>query len=74
MPKDRSADRHATARHIISVEAELWDEFGTVVGARNRSAVIRDLLAAFLGKPGAKMPRRSKISGNSSGTNQSEQH
>jgi metal-responsive CopG/Arc/MetJ family transcriptional regulator len=59
MAKDRSADRHTTARHVVSVEDDLWHEFGEAVGERRRSEVVRDMIRAYLGKPGAHMPRRS---------------
>jgi len=58
MATDRSADRHTTPRRPVSLGEE-WAELGQVVGDRNRSEVIRQLVRAFLKKPGAKMPKRS---------------
>lgn len=51
-------DRHTTSRRVISLDEDLWNELGEAVGDRGRSAVIRELVAAYLGRPGAKMPRR----------------
>jgi hypothetical protein len=59
MPSDRSADRHATPRHPVGMPQDEWDEFGELVGDRNRSAVLRKAVRALLGKPGARMPKRS---------------
>jgi hypothetical protein len=61
MAKDRSEDRHATPRRVFSVSDDLWDEFGEAVGERQRSEYLRLLIAAFLGRPGAKMPKRPKV-------------
>lgn len=58
MASDRSADRHTTPRRPVSLGEE-WAELGQLVGDRNRSEVIRQLVRAFLKKPGAKMPKRS---------------
>lgn len=56
MPDDRSKDRHKPRATIASGE-DLWKELGEVVGEKNRSKVTRQLWAAFLKKPGARMPR-----------------
>lgn len=61
MTRDRSLDRHRTARHVISVEDDLWTEFGEAVGERGRSEVIRELIRAYLRKPGASMPKRPDV-------------
>jgi hypothetical protein len=51
-------DRHTTPRRVISAGDELWDPFGEVVGARNRSAILRQFMAWFLRLPGARLPER----------------
>lgn len=40
------------------LDAEVWKEFGEVVGDRNRSAVIGQFIRWYVGTPGEKMPRR----------------
>jgi hypothetical protein len=44
----------------IRVETELWDSFGDATKAQSadRSAVLRDFMAWYLRRPGAKMPTR----------------
>jgi hypothetical protein len=58
MPQDRSKDRHKPRATIAGAE-DLWRELGEVVGDGNRSKVVRQMIAAFLRKPGVKIPRRS---------------
>lgn len=53
-----SPDRHLLPKHSIRVDDDLWDELGKVVGEKRRSEVTRMLWAAFLKRPGAKIPRR----------------
>lgn len=61
MPDDRSKDRHKPRATIASADDDgLWTELGEVVGENKRSEVTRALWAAFLKRPGAKMPRRSQ--------------
>jgi metal-responsive CopG/Arc/MetJ family transcriptional regulator len=57
MPEDRSKDRHKPRATIAGIE-DVWDEFGQVVGDKNRSEVVRQMIAAFLKRPGVRMPRR----------------
>jgi len=57
MPEDRSKDRHKFRASIADV-GDLWKEFGQLVGDGNRSKVIRQFIAAMLGRPGVRMPRR----------------
>ncbi|MEU8040917.1 hypothetical protein [Streptosporangium sp. NPDC049078] len=52
-----STDTH-TPRHAIRVEEDLWAEFGRLVGARNRSQVIRDFIRWFVRERGATLPAR----------------
>lgn len=56
MPEE--PDRHVTPHFTVYIDRELWREFGQVVGDRKRSDVVRDMIAAFLKRPGAKIPRR----------------
>lgn len=59
MTDDRAKDRHNPRATIASADADrLWTELGEVVGEKNRSEVTRQMWAAFLGRPKARMPRR----------------
>jgi hypothetical protein len=42
----------------MRIDDALWDAVGEVVGPRNRSTLVRDLLRWWLRIPGAKMPPR----------------
>ncbi len=63
-PKDRRLDRHdpnKPARVIRPDPPELWDRLGALVGVRERSGVISDLIARYLdGRP---MPKRRRPPG-----------
>lgn len=49
------------ARQIRDVPQEDWEEFERAVPAdETRSSVIAAFIAAYIGKPGARMPRRPK--------------
>ncbi|MFF3665392.1 hypothetical protein [Microtetraspora malaysiensis] len=50
-------DTH-TPHRPIRVEADLWEEFGRLVGPRNRSAIIRDFIRWYIRERGAKLPER----------------
>ncbi len=50
-------DTH-TPHRPIRVEDDLWEEFGRLVGPRNRSAVIREFIRWFVRERGAKLPER----------------
>jgi hypothetical protein len=54
-------DRHLVPKHTIRTEQDLWDEFGEIVRRKgdSRSDVISQMIAAFLKRPGVKIPRRS---------------
>jgi hypothetical protein len=57
---NRNQDRHKKRATIASAdEHSLWTELGQVVGDNERSEVTRQLWAAFLKRPGARMPKRS---------------
>lgn len=45
----------------IRIERELWDPFGDLVGDRARAEVIRQFVAWYIRKPGAKLPKRPEI-------------
>lgn len=42
----------------MRIEEDLWEPFGKLVGERNRSTVIRQFIAWYIRKPGAKLPER----------------
>jgi len=50
-------EKHTPLRPV-RVETELWAEFGRLVGARNRSAVIRDFIRWYVRERGATLPKR----------------
>lgn len=52
-------DRHTTPRYAIGVPKDEWDDFGALVGDRNRSEVVRRAIRALLRRPGARMPKPS---------------
>ena len=54
---DEKKDRH-THRVVISLPAPFWARLGKLVGNRNRSGVVRALVAWYLREPGAKLPER----------------
>lgn len=54
-----TAGRHTTPRRVVSIPDDEWADLGDLVGARNRSEVVRAMVRAFLGRKGARMPRRS---------------
>lgn len=59
MAKDRNEDRHAQHRHMVGFEDDDWRDFGELVGGDpQRGEVLRQVVKALLGRPGAKMPRR----------------
>jgi hypothetical protein len=53
----RAKDTHTTNRVVRVPDAD-WDDLGERAGARNRAQVIRDLVAWYLRRPGAKLPER----------------
>lgn len=49
------------ARQIRDVPQEDWEDFAKAVPEKEtRSSVIAAFIAAYIGKPGARMPRRPK--------------
>ncbi|MFI5938025.1 hypothetical protein [Actinoplanes sp. NPDC051494] len=55
---DQPADRHVRKRRPIGLDDEDWKELGAVVGDKQRSELVRQLVRAFLKRPGVKIPRR----------------
>ena len=47
-----------TPRQTIRIELADWDALGRAVGVRERGRLIRQLIAWYLRKPGAKLPQR----------------
>lgn len=50
-------ETHTRARPV-RIPDEDWTEFGELVGDRERSRVLREFLAWYLRRPGAKLPTR----------------
>lgn len=53
----RNPELHTPVRSL-RMDDGTWRELGDVVGTRNRSAVINELVRWYLRKPGAKAPKR----------------
>ncbi|MFD6565350.1 hypothetical protein [Micromonospora profundi] len=68
-PDDRSTH---TPHRPIRVEGALWKQFGDVAGTRNRSTIIRDFIAWYVRKPGAKLPARPPRGTESGATEQDD--
>ncbi len=51
-----------TPRQTIRIDVDLWDAFGRAVGVRERGRAIREFIAWYLRRPGAKLPQRPPIS------------
>lgn len=49
---------HKTFRALFTVDKQLWKRFGELVGNTNRAAVLRDFVAWYIGRSGAKLPKR----------------
>lgn len=52
-------DTH-TPHRMIRIGDDRWRAFGLLVGVRNRSRVVNEFIAWYVGEPGAKLPRRPK--------------
>lgn len=50
-------ENHTTARPV-RIPTEDWDDFGALVGDRERSRLIREFIAWYLRRPKATLPRR----------------
>lgn len=53
----RAKDTHTTNR-VVRVPDDDWTDFGELVGTRHRSALLRQFIAWYLRRPGAKLPKR----------------
>lgn len=54
------SDNHTPLRPV-RVEGDLWELFGRVVGARKRSAIVREFIGWYLRRPGAELPSRPSV-------------
>lgn len=52
-------DTH-TPHRMVRIGDERWNRFGLLAGVRERSRVINEFVAWYVGEPGAKLPRRPK--------------
>ncbi|MFI8191431.1 hypothetical protein ACIF8T_21850 [Streptomyces sp. NPDC085946] len=50
-------ETHTTARPV-RIPKEDWDDFGALVGDRERSRLIREFIAWYLRRPKATLPKR----------------
>lgn len=50
-------ETHTRARPV-RIPAEDWDDFGALVGERERSRLIREFIAWYLRRPKAALPKR----------------
>jgi hypothetical protein len=48
-----------TTGRNIRVPDDRWERFGQLVGDTKRSEVLNQFMAAMVGEPGTKMPRRA---------------
>jgi hypothetical protein len=53
----RAKDTHTTNR-VIRIPDEDWEDLKEVVGERHRAHIVRELIAWYLRRPGAKQPHR----------------
>lgn len=52
------APTRGTPTRPIRIDPALWDRFGEVAGADERSRVLRDFIRWYIGEPGVKVPVR----------------
>lgn len=50
-------ETHTTARPV-RIPTEDWDDFGVLVGERERSRLIREFIAWYLRRPKTALPKR----------------
>lgn len=53
----QSTEAH-TPHRPLRIPDEEWRPFGDLVGARNRTRVVREFIRWYIGHPGAEMPQR----------------
>jgi hypothetical protein len=63
----RAKDSHTTNR-VVRIGDDDWEDLGARAGTRNRAQVIRDLLAWYLRRPGAKLPERPPVPKDTTGS------
>lgn len=57
-PRGMTVKETHTPARPVRIPDEDWDDFGELVGERERSRVIRDFIAWYLRRPKAKLPPR----------------
>jgi len=58
VPGEGAANWEVTKNRVVRIPDDEWEEFGTLVGPRKRTQVIRALMAWYMRRPGAKLPER----------------
>ncbi|MES9522412.1 hypothetical protein [Streptomyces capoamus] len=53
----RAKETHTTNRVVRVPDAD-WEEFGQLVGERNRSQLLREFIAWYLRRPKSTLPKR----------------
>ena len=53
----RAKDTHTTNR-VFRVPDQDWEDFGALVGERNRAHLLREFIAWYLRRPKAVLPKR----------------
>jgi hypothetical protein len=53
-------ETHTTARPV-RIPQEDWDDFGALVGERERSRLVREFIAWYLRRPKATLPKRPEV-------------
>jgi hypothetical protein len=56
-PHMTAKETHTTPRPV-RIPQEDWDDFGALVGDRERSRLIREFIAWYLRRPKATLPKR----------------
>lgn len=51
-----------TPHRPMRVPQGRWDAFGALVGVRQRTRIVNEFIAWYVGEPGAKLPKRPKLS------------
>ena len=54
-----------TPHRMVRIADGRWDRFGLLAGVRERSRVINEFVAWYVGEEGAKLPKRPKPVDNS---------
>ncbi len=56
--KEPEEDRHVLPRTVISVDGDDWKVFARRAGRGKRPEILRQFVAWYIRKPGAKLPER----------------